>query len=716
MVSPPSSALTEAARPTEQSPGWDLAISKQGDDLALSWSDRGPGVTYEVWAGTTAHLQPGDAGAQLLADALPSPAFVDLTATDDASRYYRVRVSGDPNDVSTIVGKVTTELQPGFTKIGLCLLSELDTAEELFSDSPTPMLSVHRWDAVSQDWAWSWADAPVPLSFETGDAIAVNHDATLPVEPNTYTHIGHVPVGGDVRLELQPGDNLVTTLPTRADLETASELLAAVDHATRIGRPDPTTHTIEWYPDGPDFDLDPCMPIHVEVDELSTWPPTRVRRIVGPAGATIEAYDGAVVLDIPPGALTEPVEIQLSPHARPIGGATTPTLAFEPHDIDFAVPVSLTSRYRPAGTAPGPHDAAATMVRLSTDGSTTVLDATNDVAAGTLTASLETFSWIDTGMPCDASNPVAMTLSPDSPSTRVGELDNLVLTATLVDINGDPVVPAWAGTVTWDPIALDPVALVTPQANTTEAAIDPIAPGSTTVTATTPACRIVYDPVADAFDQVTTWPVTVATSVVVPSCGDRIAQGECPSDGCTIACTAGACDGTTPTNDGGPCQDDANPCSTDVCLGGVCNHFPVDCNDGNECTFDICDPAVGCLNPPDPCDDGLTCTLDLCDPAIGCTNPPLSCPDQDACHNGSCSEPGGCQQVPIACSGGNTCGALACDPQAGCQLQPFAPGTFCGDDGNPCTADICDGAGSCQHPITIECAIGLCFFFGQCQL
>ena len=62
--------------------------------------------------------------------------------------------------------------------------------------------------------------------------------------------------------------------------------------------------------------------------------------------------------------------------------------------------------------------------------------------------------------------------------------------------------------------------------------------------------------------------------------------------------------------------------SLDVCEG-------VDCDDNNECTYDVCDPATGacehfgycdCVN----CNDDNECTDDVCDLTTGvCTNRPL---------------------------------------------------------------------------------------------
>ena len=55
-----------------------------------------------------------------------------------------------------------------------------------------------------------------------------------------------------------------------------------------------------------------------------------------------------------------------------------------------------------------------------------------------------------------------------------------------------------------------------------------------------------------------------------------------------------------------------------------CTETPLNCNDGDLCTDDSCDPASGCINTPNyDCDDGDACTDDSCDPATGeCINAP----------------------------------------------------------------------------------------------
>jgi len=56
---------------------------------------------------------------------------------------------------------------------------------------------------------------------------------------------------------------------------------------------------------------------------------------------------------------------------------------------------------------------------------------------------------------------------------------------------------------------------------------------------------------------------------------------------------------------------------------------PADCEDGNPCTEDLCDPVSGCSHLPLDCSDGNSCTDDSCDPATG------ACVHTDS---GSCTE------------------------------------------------------------------------------
>ena len=131
----------------------------------------------------------------------------------------------------------------------------------------------------------------------------------------------------------------------------------------------------------------------------------------------------------------------------------------------------------------------------------------------------------------------------------------------------------------------------------------------------------------------------------------------CPSgpDGlCRVseACIRGYCDGVAcriTDADGGQCDPvdvDVNECTDDVCQGGGCVHKPRP--DNVLCGVDKCRTCLGgaCVSTV-PCADGNPCTTDACDPAVGCAHTNLadgsSCPSDDnagtvdACRNGVCT-------------------------------------------------------------------------------
>jgi len=232
---------------------------------------------------------------------------------------------------------------------------------------------------------------------------------------------------------------------------------------------------------------------------------------------------------------------------------------------------------------------------------------------------------------------------------------------------------------------------------------------------------------------------------------------ECPEpEGFDAPCLAPACEPLTgecffeSIHDAFAC-DDGDACTIgDKCGSGIClPGTDVNCNDGNECTDDSCDPDTGCVHTQNEapcqdgdvctvgdqcgggeclsggaldCDDGNVCTDDSCDPAIGCVHESnhLACDDGNACTTGDqCSE-GSCVGGNLPdCDDGNVCTTDWCEPAAGC-LNDFnsAPcddddlctmGDQCSggecvsgdqldcDDGNVCTDDLCNALAGCVH-------------------
>ncbi len=176
--------------------------------------------------------------------------------------------------------------------------------------------------------------------------------------------------------------------------------------------------------------------------------------------------------------------------------------------------------------------------------------------------------------------------------------------------------------------------------------------------------------------------------------------------------------------------DDSNPCSLgDYCSGGICYSGPTTdlCNDNKTCTTDSCIAYVGCRNDPregpcedyDPCtendhcdsgecvgtpkncEDGNICTQNWCEPGIGCDSLNLTggdcndnnlCTVNDTCSNGQCL--GSTRDCTDYFPGGgeNTCTTDSCNPLTGCEYTNNT--NFC-NDGNACTVnDVCSG-GQC---------------------
>ena len=179
----------------------------------------------------------------------------------------------------------------------------------------------------------------------------------------------------------------------------------------------------------------------------------------------------------------------------------------------------------------------------------------------------------------------------------------------------------------------------------------------------------------------------------------------CPiPEGLDSPCLAASCnpaDGQcsqVPAHEGLAC-DDGNACTLgDACEGGICAGVtPANCNDGNPCTDDACDADSGCTHTDNllACDDDDVCSVgDQClDGVCGAGSEALGCDDGNPCTLDSCDAAAGCGHVPQdgLCDDENEC-TLNDHCQAG---QCVFDGLLVCDDGNPCTADTCDGSQGC---------------------
>ena len=152
------------------------------------------------------------------------------------------------------------------------------------------------------------------------------------------------------------------------------------------------------------------------------------------------------------------------------------------------------------------------------------------------------------------------------------------------------------------------------------------------------------------------------------------------------------------------CFEEGAPAPGDACA--VCDPgvdpnglVPVDCDDGDPCTDDLCDHGA-CLHPTNAadCDDADPFTVaDVCVAGVCVGTSLCDCDDGDACTKDACEPEGaGCTHLPLDCSDDDPCTFdEACDPGTGC-TSAFAPDGAPCSDGDLCTTgDACDGQGQC---------------------
>ncbi len=161
------------------------------------------------------------------------------------------------------------------------------------------------------------------------------------------------------------------------------------------------------------------------------------------------------------------------------------------------------------------------------------------------------------------------------------------------------------------------------------------------------------------------------TSTACPTDALRPDGASCnDADVCSSAsiCQTGACVGTTPTGAGQVCRPLAGPCDIAETCDGVAPSCP---SDGYRPATALCRAEAGSCDQPETC-----------------TGTGVSCPS-DQKRTTQCRPAASECDVPEYCDGAsNACGQNLFMPN----------GTFCNDEGNPCTRDVCS-VGSCTHPV-----------------
>jgi hypothetical protein len=163
----------------------------------------------------------------------------------------------------------------------------------------------------------------------------------------------------------------------------------------------------------------------------------------------------------------------------------------------------------------------------------------------------------------------------------------------------------------------------------------------------------------------------LSLGLAAAGCGDSAAAISCDELDCDDGnpCTADTCDPASVTcasvslSDGAVCDLGGQPgeCGAGVCVGLTCDD--VDCDDGNPCTADSCDSVrVVCASAPVA--DATPCELDgdpaMCEAGV-CTA--LTCEDLDCNDDNPCTLDS-CDAETVACTTSHVADQLVC-PERG---------------------------------------------------
>jgi hypothetical protein len=191
---------------------------------------------------------------------------------------------------------------------------------------------------------------------------------------------------------------------------------------------------------------------------------------------------------------------------------------------------------------------------------------------------------------------------------------------------------------------------------------------------------------------------------------EGVALKQCVADSGTCPCTSrsAALGLTTPcaaANESGECtgkrvcsESGLSDCDAPLPTAETCNGLDDDCDQAVDEPNEVDGQVFG------TCDDGNECTKDVCAGAAGCSHEPLlsgECKDGDACTAGDHCEEGQCVGSPVLCDDQNPCTDDSCDGLGGCG---FSPNTSPCDDGDPCTvADGCKDEACSGIPVACDC-------------
>lgn len=258
-------------------PGFAVEITVAGDDVVLEWLQAGLDGADTVLRSEDPHLLANlSAGAPLPpgVDSLPvSPGattFVDVSAADHGqptpNYFYRVStVSEAAPQLSTMVMKVTRATTAGYNKMGLCMLSEIDSAADLLPVFGDSLVAVWGWDPANQSYLqWTPADGGDGFPLTLGNVFSAELDGTA---ASFHSLVGVVPTDEQYAVSGESGSNWAT-MPAMYDGPSASHWVEEAGFSG-VGQWHNDTQETQWYwGEGyEDFDLAGCGTYYLSLPE-----------------------------------------------------------------------------------------------------------------------------------------------------------------------------------------------------------------------------------------------------------------------------------------------------------------------------------------------------------------------------------------------------------------------------------------------------------------
>jgi len=212
-----------------------------------------------------------------------------------------------------------------------------------------------------------------------------------------------------------------------------------------------------------------------------------------------------------------------------------------------------------------------------------------------------------------------------------------------------------------------------------------------------------------------------------PLCEDFDGQALCGDSTNTDACVGNEtiAGGAIPGSSAAPSQcsgggtvNDGNSCTADSCnAAGAVVHTPLTgtaCDDASLCNgHETCVAGACTVGAPPSVDDGNPCTADSCDPALGVIHTALSgthCDDATLCNGSETCSAGACTPgMPPVVNDGDLCTTDACNASTG--QVTHTPDPSCGGTvHNDCVAGrghVCTSSADCAG-VASACVGGAC--------